>query len=133
MSTVGIKSEGSASRIRVRGTTHRTGFDFPSFYVALCATVKARSTTWKAVSEETGVSQTTLSRMASGRQPDAASLTALAAWSGIDPVDFTSTPRRAREPIAMVSKLLREDPRLDSAGAEALETIIMAAYTRFRR
>lgn len=113
--------------------TRRAQFDFPSFYAALSATVKARDTTWKAVSEQTGVSQTTLSRMSNGRQPDAASLTALSAWSGLDPVEFMSAPRRAREPIAMVSKLLREDPNLDHAGADALETIITAAYDRFRR
>ena len=113
--------------------TRRARFDFPSFYAALSATVKVRGTTWKAVSEQTDVSQTTLSRMSSGRQPDAASLTALSAWSGLDPVDFMSAPRRAREPIAMVSKLLREDPNLDHAGADALETIITTAYDRFRR
>ena len=113
--------------------TQRARFDFPSFYAALSATVKARDTTWKAVSTQTGVSQTTLSRMSNGRQPDAASLTALSAWSGLDPVDFMSTPRHAREPMAMVSKLLREDPNLDRADADALETIIRAAYDRFRR
>ena len=119
--------------VGVRRMTRRTQFDFPAFYAALGATVKARDTTWKAVSEQTGVSQTTLSRMSNGRQPDAASLTALSAWSGLDPVDFTSAPKRAREPIALVSKLLREDPNLDRAGADALETIIKAAYDRFRR
>ena len=85
------------------------------------------------MSEQTGVSQTSLSRMSNGRQPDATSLTALSAWSGLNPVDFTSAPKRAREPIAMVSKLLREDPNLDPAAAAALETIITAAYERFRR
>ncbi len=113
--------------------TRRARFDFPSFYSALSATVKARDTTWKTVSEQTGVSQTTLSRMSSGRQPDAASLTALSAWSGLDPVDFMSAQRGAREPMAMVSKLLREDPNLNRASADALETIITAAYDRFRR
>jgi len=113
--------------------TRRAQFDFPSFYAALSATVKARDTTWKIVSEETGVSQTTLSRMSSGRQPDAASLTALSAWSGLNPVDFTSAQRREREPMAMVSKLLRADPNLDRDGADALESIINTAYDRFRR
>ena len=113
--------------------TQRARFDFLSFYAALCATAKARHTSWKAVSEQTDVSQTTLSRMSKGRQPDAASLTALSAWSGLNPVDFMSAPKRAREPMAMVSKLLREDPNLDPAGADALETIITTAYDRFRR
>ncbi|MCY4263891.1 MAG: helix-turn-helix transcriptional regulator [Gammaproteobacteria bacterium] len=112
--------------------TRRSQFDFSSFYAALGTTVQARGVTWKVLSEQTGVSQTTLSRMSSGRQPDAVSLTALSAWSGLDPVDFTSLRRRASEPIAMFSKLLREDPNLDRESAEALESIIMTAYGRFR-
>ncbi len=111
----------------------RTEFDFEAFYKALKATVLVRNTNWKEVSRQTGVSQTTLSRMSKSRQPDAASLTALSAWSGLNPTEFTTTPKHEREPIAMVTKLLREDPNLDSAGADALETIITAAYDRFKR
>ena len=72
----------------------RSNFDFSAFYKALSATVVARDISWKAVSEQTGVSQSTLSRMSRGRQPDAASLTALSAWSGINPVDFTTAPKK---------------------------------------
>ena len=111
----------------------RSQFDFVGFYKALSATVKTRNTNWKTVSEQTGISQTTLSRMSKGRQPDAESLTALSAWSGLNPVDFLAGPKQAREPIAMVTKLLREDPNLDSEGTEALEAIIKAAYGRFKR
>ncbi len=113
--------------------TERQQFDFMRFYKALNATAAARNITWKAVSEQTGVSQTTLSRMSKNRQPDAESLTALSAWSGLNPVDFMTGPKRYREPIAMVAKLLREDPNLDNAGADALEAIIKAAYDRFKR
>lgn len=113
--------------------TQRPQFDFPAFYKALSATVSARETTWKAVSEQTGVSQSTLSRMSTGRQPDAASLTSLAAWSGINPVDFTTAPKRRRESIAAVGRLLRQDPSLDEAGADALEAIIRTAYESLRR
>jgi transcriptional regulator with XRE-family HTH domain len=108
-------------------------FDFNAFYSALSSTVAARDLTWKELSNLTGVSQSTLSRMQSGRQPDGASLTALAAWSGLNPVDFTGVSRSAPEPIAMVTKLLREDPQLDTNGVEAMEAIIQAAYARFRR
>lgn len=113
--------------------TQRPQFDFQAFYKALSATVSVREETWKTVSEQTGVSQTTLSRMSSGRQPDAASLTALAAWSGINPVDFTTAPKRRRESIAAVGRLLRQDPSLDEAGADALEAIIRTAYEGLRR
>ena len=108
-------------------------FDFEGFYKTLSATVQARNTNWKAVSEQTGISQTTLSRMSKGRQPNAESLTALSAWSGLNPADFMAGPKFNREPIAMVTKLLRDDPNLDDAGADALEAIIKAAYDRFKR
>ena len=111
----------------------RLDFDFAAFYKALSATVAARDIRWKAVSEQTGVSRSTLSRMARGRQPDAASLTALSAWSGINPVDFTTAPKRDPEAVAKVSRLLRADPDLDEDSADALEAIITAAYERLKR
>ena len=111
----------------------RTKFDFLSFYHALNATVRARNTNWKAVSQQTGVSQTTLSRMSKGRHPDASSLTALSAWSGLNPVDFITGSKHDSEPIARVTKLLREDPNLDSSSADALEVIIATAYNRFKQ
>ena len=111
----------------------RLNFDFSAFYKALSATVTARNTNWKSVSEQTGVSQSTLSRMSKGRQPDAASLTALSAWSGINPVDFTSAPKNGPESVASISRLLRADPNLDDDGADALEAIIRTAYQSLKR
>ena len=91
----------------------RLKFNFEGFYKALSATVVARDINWKTVSDQTGVSQSTLSRMSKGRQPDAASLTALSAWSGLNPVDFTTAPKNSPEPVAMLSRLLHADPNLD--------------------
>ncbi len=108
-------------------------FDFDAFYRALGATVATRNVSWKKVSEETGVSATTLSRMSKGRQPDSESLTVLAAWAGLNPVDFAKGEKRTAEPMALVGKLLRDDPNLDSSGAEALETILKAAYEQLKR
>ena len=111
----------------------RMNFDFFAFYKALSATVTARNTNWKTVSEQTGVSQSTLSRMSKGRKPDAASLTALSAWSGINPIDFTTAPKNNPEPVAMISRLLRADPNLDDDAADALEAIIKTAYDSLKR
>ena len=113
--------------------TQHLRFDFRAFYKALSATVAARGTSWKAVSEQTGVSQSTLSRMSKGRQPAAASLTALSAWSGLNPVDFTGAPKTDAEPVAMACRLLRSDPNLDESGADALEAIIKTAYESLKR
>ena len=113
--------------------SQRLNFDFAAFYKALSATVAARGVSWKSVSDQTGVSQSTLSRMSKGRQPDAASLTALSAWSGINPVDFTTAPKKEPEAVVMVSRLLRADPYLDEDGADALEAIIATAYESLKR
>ena len=113
--------------------TQRLDFDFAAYFKAFSATVAARDINWKSVSEQTGVSQSTLSRMSKGRQPDAASLTALSAWSGLNPVDFTTAPKNDPEAVVKVSKLLRADPNLDEDGADALEAIITTAYERLKR
>lgn len=111
------------------------GFDGDAFYRALLATVEARSVNWKQVSAETGVSASTLTRMAQGRRPDAASLAALSAWSGLNPSDFVQAAYKApkAESMAQISTLLRADPNLDTSGAEALEAIVRAAYERLRK
>ena len=112
------------------------GFDGDGFYRALEATVTARATTWKQVAAETGVSASTLTRMAQGRRPDAGSLAALSAWAGLNPSDFVrSTFNKAERPesLAQISTLLRGDPNLDAQGAEAVEAIFRAAYERLRK
>ena len=112
------------------------GFNGDAFYRALETTVTARSTTWKQVATETGVSASTLTRMAQGRRPDAASLAALSAWAGLNPSDFVDAPynRGSRtEAISQISTLLRTDPNLDAQSAEAVEAIVKAAYERLRK
>ena len=111
------------------------GFDGDAFYRAVEATVSARSKNWKQVAAETGISASTLTRMAQGRRPDAASLAALSAWAGLNPSDFVRAPYKARrpEPMAQISSLLRADPNLDTEGAEAVEAIVRAAYERLRK
>src|SRR6266436_679610 len=94
----------------------KKGFNGDAFYRALQSTVVARSKNWKQVAAETGVSASTLARMAQGRKPDAASLAALSAWAGLNPSDFVSAPYRSSrpEPMAQISGLLRGDPNLDA-------------------
>lgn len=110
------------------------GFDPEAFYNALANTVMARSVTWKQVSTDTGVSTSTLTRMAQGRRPDAASLAALSAWAGLNPADFVEqrTKRAEPEPLAVISTLLRADPKLKPDAAKALEAMIQAAYEKLK-
>lgn len=104
------------------------GFDSARFYGALAATVAARKVTWKQVSTDTGVSASTLTRMAQGQNPDSPSMAALSAWAGLNPADFVGVKKAPPEPLAAITALLRADPRLKPQGAKALEAIIKAAY-----
>ncbi len=115
--------------------TDDKGFNGDAFYRALETTVTARSTTWKQVATETGVSASTLTRMAQGRRPDAGSLAALSAWAGLNPSDFVDAPYKGVRPeaISQISTLLRTDPNLDAQSAEAVEAIVKAAYERLRK
>jgi len=109
------------------------GFDAEAFYRALSRVVKARKVPWRQVARETGVTPSTLSRMAHGRRPDAASLAVLSAWAGINPADFVNKPTREqpRDPMAAISALLKSDPNLAAGEAQALELLIRLAYSRF--
>jgi transcriptional regulator with XRE-family HTH domain len=120
---------------KTRKSLENKGFDGDAFYRALQTAVTSRSTNWKNVALETGVSASTLARMAQGRRPDAASLAALSAWAGINPSDFvrTSHKRTQAEAMVQISTLLRTDPNLDTQAAEAVEAIVKAAYERFRK
>ena len=112
------------------------GFDGDGFYRVLEATVAERGKTWKEVAADTGVSASTLTRMAQGRRPDAASLAALSAWAGLNPSDFVHASyikKRRTAPLAQISTLLRSDPNLDAQSAEAVEAIVRAAYERLRK
>ena len=111
------------------------GFDGDAFFRALESTVTARSKNWKQVAAETGIGASTLTRMAQGRRPDAASLAALSAWAGLNPSDFVHAPYKVAqpEPMARISTLLRSDPNLDAQSAEAVEAIVRAAYERLRK
>jgi transcriptional regulator with XRE-family HTH domain len=109
-------------------------FDAEGFYAAIAATVVARDVTWKQVGRETGISTTTLTRMAQGRRPDAASLAALSAWAGINPADFVRSNITAGqpEPLAQISSLLRGDRRLKPDAVRTLEVMIRTAYGQLR-
>ena len=76
-------------------------FDTEAFMKKLRRAADARGKTMKEVAAETGVSETTLSRMSGGKRVcDAASMAALSAWAGINPAKFSGlvlTPRRVDE------------------------------------
>lgn len=111
-------------------------FDSDGFYSALDAARQARRLNWKQVAAGSGVSASTLTRMAQGARPDVDSLAALAAWSGLDADDYIrsdGTERPPSEPLAMISTYLRSDRNLTPEAATALDELIKATYERLRK
>lgn len=106
-------------------------FDAGGFYAALDAVRHSRRLNWKQVSGESGVSASTLTRMAQGKRPDVDGLAALAAWSGLDVDNYVRSATDDRpqpEPLAMISTYLRSDRHLSPEAATALDEMIKAAY-----
>ena len=107
-------------------------FDGDAFYAALERSVRARGTNWKTVSQDTGVSQTTLTRMGQGRRPDAASMATLSAWAGINPAHYVAGSFASRgEGGGTLEKLmlvLRQDSQLSDEARRQLQAINESAY-----
>ena len=110
-------------------------FDSEGFYEALDATRRARNLNWKQVATESGVSPSTLTRMAQGRRPDVDGLAALVSWSGLKIDDFvrSETQQRESEPLAMISTHLRNDKNLSPEAAAALDEVVKLTYQRLRK
>lgn len=110
-------------------------FDADAFYAALDGVRHRRSLNWKQVAAESGVSASTLTRMAQGKRPDVDGLAALVAWSGLEADDYVrieGEQRREEEPLAMISTYLRSDRNLSAEAAGALEQIIKITYDQLR-
>jgi transcriptional regulator with XRE-family HTH domain len=109
-------------------------FDNSAFFAALDAHRSAKKLNWKQVAEKSGVSASTLTRIAQGKRPDVDSLAALVAWSGLNVDDYVRDGSSKKpETLAVISTYLRADPNLTPEGAVALEEVIKATYARIRK
>ena len=109
-------------------------FDASAFYDALDSERQGRGLNWKQVSASSGVSASTLTRMAQGKRPDVDGLAALSAWSGLAADDFirSEEARPEPEPLAKITTYLRSDRSLSPEAATALDQLIKATYDRLR-
>jgi transcriptional regulator with XRE-family HTH domain len=110
-------------------------FDAEAFYAALDSKRQSRRMRWKQVAEESGVSASTLTRMAQGRRPDLDSMAALLIWSGLNADSFVNHDRsdQTSDNLATITAYLRADPHLTPEGAAAIEAIVKAAYEKLRK
>lgn len=110
-------------------------FDAEAFYTALDSQRQAKGMSWKQVAKESGVSASTLTRMAQGRRPDVDSMAALAAWSGLSADSFVQhadVESLTADPLSTMTAYLRADPNLSPQSADAIEAVLKAAYEKLR-
>lgn len=111
----------------------KSKFDAGAFFAALDAQRAARGLTWKQVAEESGVSASTLTRMAQGKRPDVDGLASLASWSGLDANAFMGESTSSADPLAQMTAILHADHRLSSQNKTVIEHMLRAAYQQMRR
>ncbi len=111
-------------------------FDVVALHAALDSERRSRRIAWKDVAAQSNVSASTLTRLSQGRQPDVNSLAALTAWLGMSADHFMRTETidqfGAASPLAQISSIIHQDPKLNPEGAVALEELIRATYARLR-
>jgi len=106
-------------------------FNAAAFYRSLDSTRAAKGLNWKEVAARSGVSASTLTRLAQGKRPDVDSMAALLAWSGMSADAFVSSSLGARpEALSQITTLLGADDRLTEDGREAMIGMVTAAYQR---
>lgn len=113
----------------------RGQFAASAFYEALDNVRKNKGISWKKVAEESGVSASTLTRMAQGKRPDVDSMAALAAWSSLNVDNFITSGGQQTENqnlIEDVTALFRADPALSSEAKIAIEAIVRAAHEKLK-
>ena len=113
----------------------RSEFNVELFYRSLESARAAKGLNWKQVAELSGVSASTLSRLAQGKRPDVDSLAALLSWTGLSGDAFvTNRPKHSGpEPLSQITSVLYADESLPADGREAMIDMITAAYLRLRK
>jgi transcriptional regulator with XRE-family HTH domain len=112
-------------------------FDAGGFYSALDAVRITRRMTWKDVATATGISASTLTRMAQGRRPDVDSLAVLANWANLSTDDFMGfqedNKQNVHETLAAVSAQFRKDKKLNADAKKAIEVTLFALYRQLAK
>lgn len=113
----------------------KSEFRSEAFFSALDSARLAQGLNWKQVAERSGVSASTLTRMAQGKRPDVDSLAALVGWSGlsVDPFVGGGSPPSSGQSLTQITSLLYADDSLSEESRDTMIQMITAAYARSRR
>lgn len=103
----------------------------PALYSALDAKRAAESLSWRDVARRVGVNHSIFTRLAKGHRPDVDSFVSLTGWLGMAPerfVEGVDEPEMSEQTLEVISSYLRADRALQPKSAQAIESVLRAAY-----
>jgi len=106
--------------------------DVTALYVALDARRSNLNMSWRELAKELGLSSSIFTRLAQGRAPELSSYRKMTDWLGVGMDDFAEGERptvaQSEDTVGAIAAYLRADKALKPESAQAIETIVRAAY-----
>jgi transcriptional regulator with XRE-family HTH domain len=106
--------------------------DVTALYVALDARRSRLKMSWRDLAKQLGLSSSIFTRLAQGRAPELSSYRKMTGWLGVGMDDFAEgdkpTVEQSEDTVETIAAYLRADKALKPESAQAIETIVRAAY-----
>ena len=106
--------------------------DTTALYSALLAKKEEERRSWREIARDLGISSAVFTRLHKGARPDGDTLMTLTGWLGVPTEQFVSGQAAERDDrrqtLTGIGTYLRADRALTPAGADAIESLLRAAY-----
>lgn len=106
--------------------------DVSALYGALDSRRRAKELSWRGLARKLGLSPSIFTRLAQGKQPEFGSYLQMTKWLGVSTDAFVELERspeaQAENTVEKIATYLRADKALKPESAQAIETIVRAAY-----
>jgi transcriptional regulator with XRE-family HTH domain len=110
----------------------RQRVDWGALYAALEAKRDSQRRSWRVIANELDVSPSVFTRLAHGHTADVDTFLTLSAWLGVPAETFVEGDEQrapdSEATLAVIASSLRADRALKPRNAEAIETVLRAAY-----
>lgn len=102
-----------------------------ALYSALESKRDSEGISWRELAREIGVNHSIFTRLSKGHRPDVDTFVTLTGWLGLSPERFVEGDEPAgpsEETMEVISTYLRADRSLQPKSAQAIESVLRAAY-----
>ena len=101
-----------------------------ALYAALENKRDAEERSWREIAREIGVNHSIFTRLSNGHRPDVDTFVTLCGWLGLAPERFVAgdADEMSEQTLEVISTYLRADRSLKPKSAQAIESVLRAAY-----